>query len=344
MSSQDWLQLHFLNVDHGDCTIIRHPNDHRRRSEGRISFVDINDWKHRTPDSDDELVAGLSDFLNKVSSQDSTFEKQISPEEYAREYLDDPVEYYNDEFRQVKTKIWRFIVTHPDMDHLSGLTRLKNEVGFEVLWDTNHEKELDTDEEWPDEYAKEDWELYQEIRNDNTDHSYIKPSRDTQKNYWEQDNVQILHPSPRFVSQLNEDNEGKENPEYNDISYVLKIRHGNQSVLLPGDAEQDAWDEIIDYWGTDILEDVTILKAAHHGRDDGFHREAVETMDPDHIILSVGNKPSTDAHHKYRQVCSDDTDIWSTRQYGTIKVTCTRRRASVQPSVPDGIFNIPTTA
>jgi len=344
MSSQNWLQLHFLNVDHGDCTIIRHPNDHRNRGEGRISFVDINDWKHRTPDSKSELVAGLSDFLNRVSSQGGTFQKQISPEEYARKYLDDPIDYYNDEFSQIRTKIWRFIVTHPDMDHLSGLTRLKNEVGFEVLWDTNHEKELDTDEEWPDEYAKEDWELYQGIKNDNTDHTYITPTRGTQKNYWEQDNVQILHPSPRFVSQLNEKNDGKEKPEYNDISYVLKIQHGNQSVLLPGDAEQDAWNSIINDWGTDILEDVTILKAAHHGREDGFHQEAVEAMDPDHVLLSVGSKPSTDAHHRYRRVCSDDTDIWSTRQYGTIKVTCTRRRASVQPSVPDGIFNIPTTA
>jgi beta-lactamase superfamily II metal-dependent hydrolase len=269
---------------------------------------------------------------------------QISPEEYADEYLDDPIEYFNDEFSGLKTKVWRFIATHPDMDHLSGLTRLKNEIGFDVMWDTNHMKELDTDEDWPDEYAKEDWKTYQQIRDGSTDHTHITPTRNEQKNYWEQDNVQILHPSPAFVSDLNENNGDKENPEYNDISYVLKINHGNQSFLLPGDAETDAWEDIIEKKGLSIFNDVTILKAAHHGREDGFHREAVEAMDPDHVILSVGSKPSTDAHDKYRDACSEDTEIWSTRQYGTIKITSTGRRASVKPSVTDGIFNLPPRA
>ncbi|MCY4732472.1 hydrolase [Natronomonas gomsonensis] len=338
MSAQNWLQLHFLNVDHGDCTIIRHPNDHRDGKEGRISFVDINDWKHRKPDKYDELVAGLNNYLEYSSSKSKDF---VSPEDYAEKYLDDPIEYYNSEFGGIQSEIWRFISTHPDMDHLSGLARLDDEIGFDVLWDTNHKKEQDLDEEWPEEYSKEDWMRYTDIREGDTNHSSISPTPGSQKNYWDQDNIQILHPSPSFVSELNDQYEGEETQKYNDISYVLKITHNNQAILLPGDAEQDAWEEIIDEHGKGVLEDVTILKASHHGRENGFHQEAVEAMDPDHIILSVGKKPSTDAHEKYREVCSSDTEIWSTRQYGTINITCMRGSVSVSPTVPDGIFSVP---
>lgn len=338
MSAQRWLYLHFLNVDHGDCTIIQHPNDHRKNSEGRISFVDINDWKDRKPDEEGDLIAGLRDYLD-FSTSTSDF---ISPEEYADKYLDDPIEYYQSHYSGLKTNIWRFIPTHPDMDHLSGLKRLDDEIGFDVMWDTEHTKEQNLDEEWIDRFDKEDWIRYEEIREGETDHSYINPYRGYQKNYWKQDNVRILHPSSSYISDLNDVNEDSESQEYNNGSYVLKINHGNQAVLLPGDAEEDAWDEIIDHWGIEVLEDVTILKAAHHGVKSGFHREAVEAMDPDHIILSTGKKKPTDAHHLYRDACSDDTDIWSTRQYGTVRFRVMERRAEPLPSYPDGIFDLPS--
>ena len=342
MSGQTWLDLHFLNVDHGDCTIIRHPNDHRNNGEGRISFVDINDFKHQKPDKEGELVAGLSQYLKYSLSGGKT--DFIDPKEYARKYLDDPIKYYESQYSGRRSKIWRFISTHPDMDHFSGLKRLDDQVGFSVMWDTEHNKEQDLVADWPDRFAKEDWIRYEQIREGDTSHSYINPYRRHQKNYWEQDNVQILHPSPSYIDDLNEDNEDVENPEFNNGSYVLKISHGNQAILLPGDAEEDAWDTIIDHWGIGVLEDVTILKAAHHGVESGFHKEAVAAMDPDHVILSTGKKKSTDAHDDYQETCNDDMKIWSTRQYGTMKFRVTRRRASAKPSVPGGIFNLPQTA
>lgn len=336
MSGLTWLDFHFLNVDHGDCTIIRHPNDHRNNGEGRISFVDINDFKHRKPDEEGELVAGLRQYLEYSLSASSKF---IDPEEYARKYLDDPIEYFQDEYRGLRKNVWRFIPTHPDMDHLSGLKRLDDEIGFDVMWDTRHEKEQDLDN-WNDRFDKADWLRYKQIREGNTGHSVIHPTEGSQADYYQQDNIKILHPTQSFVSDLN----SQDNPNWNDISYVLKISHGNQAVLLPGDAEKDAWDNILDLHGPEELRDVTILKAAHHGVESGFHEEAVAAMDPDHIILSTGKKKSTDAHDDYRDTCSDDTKIWSTRQYGTIKFRVTRRRASPKPSVPGGIFNLPQTA
>jgi beta-lactamase superfamily II metal-dependent hydrolase len=102
------------------------------------------------------------------------------------------------------------------------------------------------------------------------------------------------------------------------------------------------WDQILEEWGTEVLEDVHVLKAAHHGRKDGFHREAVEAMDPAYVIVSVGKKDDQDAYDNYRSACSDDTEILSTRQYGRIKAICTRPNSIiVDKAEPDGIFDLP---
>jgi beta-lactamase superfamily II metal-dependent hydrolase len=345
MKPNNRLEVHFLNVDHGDCTIIRHTGDEHRK-KGRISFIDINDWKDKQPDENEELIAGLSNSMNGLdenSPQSEQVTKQIDEEEYAEKYLDDPLEHFRSEVAEQGQDIWRFICTHPDMDHLSGLNRLVEFEDISVFWDVDHNKQLSRDDDWPPQYNTEDWEQYEQIRNGETDYQYLQPSRGSQKQYWDDDNMEILHPSPEFVQRLNHENEDKDNPEYNNASYVIKLNTRGGAILLPGDAEEKAWDEIFDRWGAEKLEDVKILKASHHGRDDGFHSEAVEAMDPEYVILSVGAKPNTDAHQKYSRVCSDDTKIWSTRQYGSISFTIAKRSGSVIPSrsVPEGIFNLP---
>lgn len=334
MVRYDHLDVHFLNVGHGDCTIIHHPESEKRK-DGRVSIIDINDWDHLKPEETHQFIAGLSSYLEQQSSS-GYFEKQISQEEYAEEYLDDPVEYYQEAFSGLKNKVWRFISTHPDMDHLAGLKQFHEQVGFDVMWDTPHSKEMDTGDGWYEKFNREDWNRYEAIRDGETDVNNINPRRESQKNFWEQDNIQILHPSHSFVEEVDEQSSG-----YNDASYVLKLTHGNQAMLFPGDIEEDGWEEILDYWGADILSDINMLKASHHGRKSGFHREAIEEMDPDTVVVSVGNKDENDGYDLYRDACTDDTDIISTRQYGTVRAVSTGRRAMVSCAEPDGIFDLP---
>lgn len=319
-------------MDHGDCTIIRHPGDDHR-SKGRVSFIDINDWKER-----EEEVASFSSFVSDAIG----YKSQISPEEYARRYLNDPIEYFEEQVAEGGQGVWRFVSTHPDMDHLSGLSRLVSTHDFSVLWDIDHNKSLSQGDSWPPQCEYEDWEIYSDIRNNNTDHQALQPTRGAEQKYWKEDNIDILHPSPSFVREINEDNEGRKQDVYNDISYVLKLNTRAGAVLLPGDAENDAWEEILQHHGEEVLSDVRILKAAHHGRKDGFHNEAVSAMDPEYVIVSVGKKDSADAYEDYYRVCSDDTEIISTRQYGSITAIISKRGAmTVTKEVPDGIFDLP---
>ncbi|GAA0465609.1 hydrolase [Halococcus dombrowskii] len=346
MIPNDRLEIHFLNVDHGDCSIIRHPGD-EHRSKGRISFVDINDWKDKQSEDYAEGIAGLEESMSDLKAKQSgqhrfSSKGQISEDEYAEKYLDNPVEYFQSEVSEMNQNIWRFICTHPDMDHISGLDRLCTKESISVFWDINHNKDLSDRGYWPPKYDKVDWDQYSDIRSGNTSHQYLQPNRNSQKQYWENDNIEILHPSTPFINELNDEYADVDEPKYNDGSYVLKSNTRAGAILLPGDVEKEAWDELLDYWGDEMFEDVRILKASHHGRKSGFHEEAVSTMDPEYVIVSVGTKPTTDAHQDYYRTCSDDTKIWSTRQYGTISFTIGNRGAVIPSRAePDGIFDLP---
>jgi competence protein ComEC len=98
MSMAERLDVHFLNVDHGDCTILVHPEVDNSK-EGRVTFVDINDWKDKKSDSYNNAVAGLNPRQEALAGHMDVAELKanyISPETYAEEYLDDPVEYYQE--------------------------------------------------------------------------------------------------------------------------------------------------------------------------------------------------------------------------------------------------------
>ncbi len=98
------------------------------------------------------------------------------------------------------------------------------------------------------------------------------------------------------------------------MSYVLLIEHNGRKIVLGGDAEEDTWEYLVENYQED-LKDVDILKASHHGRDSGYYQQAVKLMNPEHTIVSVGKKPSTDASNKYRQYCDN---VYSTRWNGNI--------------------------
>src|SRR4051812_42735751 len=100
---------HFLNVGHGDCTIIEH-------ASGRLTMIDINNSKS-LPESDEDALA----WQAGVSLQAFRASTTRTWEDYYRSLLVDPFEYYQE--RWPGRGIFRYVQTHPDMDHMSGLHR-----------------------------------------------------------------------------------------------------------------------------------------------------------------------------------------------------------------------------
>ncbi|MFG3384234.1 ComEC/Rec2 family competence protein [Streptomyces sp. NPDC047999] len=302
------LKIHFLNVGHGDCTIVE-------LHSGRLMMIDINNSK-KLPEQDEEALAAergvsLYDFRHRTRLIEGEFR---SWEDYYKSLLVDPAEYFKRNFPG--KSLFRYIQTHPDMDHMSGLHRLfwDERVDLVNFWDVDHDKTFEEPDfnHGPFDYA--DWEAYENLRKGkgpggNT-HTVLNKLKGWTGSYWTDDRIEILSPTQELISDC------ATSGSYNDCSYVLKLTHAGRTVILPGDAESAAWKSILDDPGEDAIK-CDILKAPHHGRASGYHEEAVDAMLPDVVICSVGKKPGTDASGEYK---SHGAKVLSTRYNGTITV------------------------
>ena len=300
------IKIHFLNVGHGDCIVIEF------KDSGRIAVIDINKSDKMDDTSYSEL---LSDALNSLSPFEKAAhqlrafsETQLIEKAGYNIELTNPITY----IKSLKvSSIFRFIVTHPHMDHISGLNELKNTININNFWIVKNS--FSQDQSKLTETQKEDWKLYLKYRNtleSKLDEiGVVRPLEGSSNQFWNEDKITILAPNNALLKQAQDKN------NKNIMSYVLLIEYGKNKIILGGDAEEDTWKYIYETY-PDLIKDVTILKAAHHGRDSGYYQPAVKHMNPKYVIVSVGKKPSTDASNKYRQYSSN---VWSTRWNGNIR-------------------------
>jgi hypothetical protein len=303
------VKIHFLNVGHGDCTIIEH-------ATGRLTMIDINNGEDLDSESVNELSAayGLSEQTRSIrkilgGASDSAL---LAEKGYDIE-LTNPIAFLAEHY--AGQPLFRYIQTHPDLDHMRGLAAFAGQ-GLCIVnfWDVKHEKIPD----FQNDEDENDWNAYQTFTSQNGSPKVLQLYSGARGIYYNEepdgvtggDGIEILSPTPDLIQTANEaDNT-------NDLSYVLRITYMGIRIILGGDAEEQAWESMVARYGKNLKCDV--LKGSHHGRDSGYHQEAVRLMSPQYTILSVGKKPETDATNKYRQY-SDH--VWSTRWRGNITLT-----------------------
>jgi beta-lactamase superfamily II metal-dependent hydrolase len=294
------VKIHFLNVGHGDCTIIEHES-------GRLTMIDINNSKS-LPEEDIEALAQshrVSIYSFKAAGLTRSWE------DYYKSLLVDPREYWEQHFWG--TPLFRYVQSHPDMDHMGGLASLfwGAQVELGNFWDVDHGKTFteadfdDTSHDW------NDWRAYMRLRDghgpNGSTHRVLKKQLGYTGDYWSADGLTILSPTVDLVDYCDRIE------SWNNASYVFRFDYGGRRVIFPGDAEKPAWDSIEANFDSDELR-CDILKAAHHGRESGYSKSAV---DAEIVICSVGKKPETDASDEY---ASHGARVHSTRYNGTI--TC----------------------
>lgn len=296
------LTFHFLNVGKGSSTVIEFPTR-------RVGIVDIDDSRSIA----EEQLASVAEIMG-VKSRFVTY-KSLGLGLEARQLVEkaydipltDPIQYLTE---LGGASMFRFILTHPDMDHMSGLNRLSREFTILNFWDTDNNKEIDPDSWSGSPWRKEDWDCYQRLRESEQNPKALKIHRDgTSDCCWVEDGIQVLSPSPGLVAHAN--NTG----DYHHLSYVLKVTYANRSVVLGGDASKKVWGDILETYGEDGIK-ADVLLAPHHGSVYNFHKEAMEAMDPDYIVVSVA--VGTDyAYDEYRRIGR----VLSTKWCGNIIVT-----------------------
>jgi beta-lactamase superfamily II metal-dependent hydrolase len=302
------IKTHHLNVGHGDTIIIEFFDTKR------LMVIDMNRSSEFDDDTEQELI---TESLSALSSSDQLlyrlggFNTQTLFEKAGnKKSLTDPVEYIKD---LGYSSVFRFIQTHPHADHFTGMNALFEAKSVSNIWCVKNN--FDVDESKLSDNQKADWKLLKKFRDttlrevDGT--TVVRPMSNESRNFWDEDNITVLSPTPDLVKLAEEKN------NKNIMSYVLLIKHAGRKFIFGGDAEKETWEYILENF-EDEIKDITVLDASHHGRDNGYYQPAVKVMNPQYVVVSVGKKPSTDASNKYRQY-SDN--VWSTRYKGNIVFT-----------------------
>jgi competence protein ComEC len=293
---QSYTDVHVLNVGRGSCTIVESPS-------GRATMIDINDGGKLRPEEYEAI---------KQRSSFSFFAEALIQKE--EKMLDDPIDWFTE---HIGTSMFRFILSHPDKDHMSGLRRLlsgSSGISISNFWDYDHTRTR-TEADYPGNDAGWlDWQWYMGFHKQwqwdgVTWPKRIQPLRGEIGNYWTDDNIEILSPTKPLIADCDACD------EYNDASYVIKVKHGMTSRLLaPGDVESKAWNDMIKA-GQNLRANVLI--ASHHGRQSGYHDYALDLIRPEIVIISSDDIPAKDdAINNYRKRAR----VFSTREHGTITV------------------------
>lgn len=263
--------IHFLNVKQGDCSIINHKS-------GRVTVIDVCNAK--PPDTK----------VEKSIAEAAMLEKGISGNFQQKKHPANPISYLKDHHI---TGIFRYIQTHPDMDHMDGIEILFDEFNPINVWNTDNKKEID-DTSWESSpYNEDDWKFYKNLRD-------TKPTEGPKRlalldgaegQYWnigendipDGDGIYILGPNQELIDSANETDD-----DYNDCSYVLLFRAGSNRIVFGGDSHDDTWEYILDKYPDDV-DNVDLLIAPHHGRDSGRSYKFLDTLKP--TLTFFGNAP-----------------------------------------------------
>jgi competence protein ComEC len=279
--------VNILNVGAGSCAVIQSPSS-------RTSMIDINDG------SDLREAAAMS-ALDRILREGAI--KQLQ----AR--LVDPIEWCRANGIHA---LWRFVLSHPDADHMAGIRRiLGGELSAQIFWDIPHRRTRSSPSEFKTDAAYRDWLAYQALRSGMLQNApqVLNPLGGDVNHFWVDDDIEILSPTLDLVRDCDKAD------CYNDASYVLRVNHGRSSVLLPGDVESKGWNDMIDS-GVDLSADV--LVASHHGRKSGYSERAMAAIDPTVVIISTDKlDPDHDAESEYRKWTPH---VYSTRKLGTLWV------------------------
>ena len=178
-------------------------------------------------------------------------------------------------------EIWRFILSHPDMDHLDGFNALMDDFRVLHFWDSGARKKKPDFSNYGG-YREEDWNRYANvIAGTDPGTKSIQVRAGDRFKYANEDNtaegigdaLYILAPDKDLI------NEGNRTQDFNDASYVVLYRSAIGKILLAGDAHDATWDYIKTHYEADVS-DVALLIAPHHGRKSGRSYEFLDYVRP----------------------------------------------------------------
>jgi len=294
-------RIHFLNVNNGDCSIIQH-------GSGRVTVIDVCNARSTNAVAEAKIAVAAALQVEKFGNFNQ------------KKYPANPISYMRD---RGMTSVFRFILTHPDMDHLDGIEAFFKAFCPGNLWDTNNRCEKEFGPTNNGGYSENDWKFYKKLRDGD-------PSSDPKRltlysgatgKYWNEgedggagDGITVLAPTATLVAQANECD------DYNDCSYVLLYRAqtgngGTYKILFAGDSHDASWEHILEKH-EDLVANVDLLIAPHHGRHSDRDWEFLDVLNPS--LTLFGNADSE--HLAYSAWSNRGLPIVTNNQAGNIVI------------------------
>jgi beta-lactamase superfamily II metal-dependent hydrolase len=225
------------------------------------------------------LSKGINELVNKGGAGSGNFRMAESPT--------NPIRYATS---LGIDSIFRFILSHPDMDHMDGLDAVYKTFGIANFWDTGV-----TREKPPfggTQYREEDWDRYALLRSGKvagvTSLSKLAGAAFEYANRGKEgteggDGLTILSPDKDLVAAASDGG------DINDGSYVILYRSQGSRVLFCGDAHDATWEYVLNHYPRSV-ENCSVLIAPHHGRHSERSYEFLDHIKPK--LTLFGNAPS----------------------------------------------------
>lgn len=261
-------RIHFLNVEEGDCSIIQHDNDD-------VTMIDVCNASEIKADELNKSVTTFSNISESASIPKGNFQQKNHPE--------NPLTYLQN--LGVKS-IFRYIQSHPDMDHMDGLQYIDKDFSIINFWDTANTKEQDFEDN--NRYDENDWKCYHRLRKSKDNPKALQFYSGMKCKYFAEDDsgmksddyLQILAPTKELVDAANESG------DWNDSSYVILYCIQGHKVLFCGDAGNETWKHILEKH-KETVTNIDVLIAPHHGRKGNLNFSFLETLNPK--LTLIGN-------------------------------------------------------
>ena len=132
----------------------------------------------------------------------------------------------------------------------------------------------------------------------------------------------------------------------NNNSVIVRMDYGSFSMLFTGDAEAEERDWLVAHHAG--LLDVDVLKAAHHGGNNGTSASWLAAVTPQAVVISAGvdagyHHPMPEAVAAYEAATAGGR-VYCTNRHGTLRVlgyqdghfTISRQRSTTKSCVYDG--------
>lgn len=259
--------IHFLNVGEGDCIIIQH-------NSGRVSMIDIS-----CGNMPSEIVE-TNTFLKSSGIASAGGAGNFNMKDYPTK----PQQYLSD---IGVGKIFRFILSHPDMDHMDGFDALMDEFTIHNFWHSGADKPKPPFNGFG-RYKEEDWDRYVKVRDGKESgiktldvlagqiFKYANKGDDGESG----DGLTILAPTQDLVDDANA------TEDFNDCSYVIIYRTGGFKIIFAGDSHDATWEHILENHEEEVA-NCDILIAPHHGRDSDRSWDFLDVLKPRLTLFGV---------------------------------------------------------